>query len=182
MKTGFGLIAFLLPYLTSFLADDLRDDLNISFKEALVNDLKNHKVRILLLPISLTLSFLFLTSSFVFLVYGASSWLFDKQEVALVSGATGGGLFVFATLFTYVFYNNISFVVERMEAIKNAIREMKDVSPLKSLYDQMRKERNMFFESLSRRKDSTDKKVYAEKNQQQVFPPPNSRSSSVAPN
>lgn len=154
MRQGF--IALLIPYITDLFTRGLADDLDVSFKNALVNDLKNHQNRIAYLATSMFITLLLVAVAITFLAYGAAQGIVGNMETMWTAFMTCGFVIAAGAVTGGIFYANLQFLISRVEAVKNAITSYKTLSPWSKLFEQVKEEQRMFLEAFERRRRSTE--------------------------
>lgn len=142
----------LYPFLAKFVSDGWGEELNVSFKRAVMNDVKNHQWRLVAIPMSLIFTVVMTIGGLVFLIYGASTWFIADIQAAEVSLITGGSLLFIATISLSVLIANLRFIISRVESVQESMLRVRETTPLQELYHQFKEEQKMFLEAFHKHK------------------------------
>ncbi len=143
---------YLYPFLAKFVSDGWGEELNVSFKRAVMNDIKNHQWRLVAIPMALISTVVMIIGGLVFLIYGAATWFIVNVQSAEVALITGGALIFLAMASLAVLVMNIRFILSRVESVQESMLRVRETAPLQELYHQFKEEQRMFLETLYQRK------------------------------
>lgn len=124
----------------------------MSFKRAVMNDIKNHQWRLAAVPMALIFSVLMSVGAVVFLIYGASAWFISDIKSAEVAMITGSALMALAFLSLWMLYDNLRFIIARIDFVQESMLKVRESTPLQKLYHQLQEEQNLFIDSLQKNK------------------------------
>lgn len=146
----------LYPIILSFFAKGWSDDLEISFKKAVMNDIKNFQLKLVLIPACFVLMLVTTVAALVFLLYGGAQWMMANANEASVAGLTGSFLIVIAFAAGFGFYQNLKFLLGRVESVQAARLRARELRPLHQLYQQIKQEQNMLLEAFLKNKQQKE--------------------------
>lgn len=155
-------LAYFYPIILNFFAKGWSDDLEISFKKAVINDVKNFQLRLILIPACFALAMVTTVASLVFLLYGGAQWMAALPNDALVSSLTGALLALVAFIAGSIFYINLRFLLRRVESVQTARLRAREMRPLHQLYQQVKEEQNMLLDALL--KNNNKRSIYESDN------------------
>lgn len=147
-----SILKHLYPFLAKFVSDGWGEELNVSFKRAVMNDVKNHQWRLVAIPMSLVTTVIMTIGGLVFLIYGASTWFITDIKAAEVALITGGSLLLLAAISLAVLVANLRFILSRVEDVQESMLRVRETAPLQELYHQFKEEQRMFLEALHEHK------------------------------
>ncbi len=144
------------PMVLHFFAKGWSDDLDISFKKAVMNDVKNFQTRLILIPTCFVLAMVTGVAALVFLLYGSANLMVASFDAAYVPLITGGLLAMIAIAAGTVFYLNVRFLLRRVEYVQTSMIKAREVRPLHQLYQQIKEEQNMLLEAFLKNKQQKE--------------------------
>lgn len=146
----------LYPMVLHFFAKGWSDDLDISFKKAVMNDVKNYQLRIIMIPGSFVLTMVTAVAALVFLLYGTSNFIMSNANDGSVALLTGSMLLAVAMIAATIFYINIQFLLRRVQSVQETVLRARELRPLQQLYQQIKEEQNMLLEAFLKNKQQKE--------------------------
>lgn len=143
---------YVYPLIINLMSQAWGEELNVSFKRAVMNDIKNHQWRLAAVPMALIFSVLMSVGAVVFLIYGASAWFISDIKSAEVAMITGSALMALAFLSLWMLYDNLRFIIARIDFVQESMLKVRESTPLQKLYHQLQEEQNLFIDSLQKNK------------------------------
>lgn len=142
----------IIPMIVGFFSKGWGDDLDISFRRAVMNDVQNHRWRLIVIPAALACMIAMSISAIIFLIFGAATWFMSDMRAAEVALVTGGGLLTLALIALVILVNNIRFVLNRVENVQDAVIQAQESRPFQQLYHQIKEEQRLFLEAVQKNK------------------------------
>lgn len=142
------IILLVLSYFAKIMTQGAREEIKLSFKEAIMNDFESHKLSFISIPIFIFLALQLFGAAFILTIYS----LIDLYALGGTSSVavllTAGVVFTIAVVLSLITYMNIRYIIYRVEMMNDTMVRIKDMSsPFQKIVDQFKKENKMLLQS-----------------------------------
>lgn len=152
-----NLFFLVISYLIETLSRSAKKEIQVSFKEAILNDYEKHKFGFLSVPVFFLLALQLVCLSLGLFVYGVFDFFMNEGVFSSSVFMSSLVLFVLALIMVFISLFNLKLILKRVQKVRESIQQIQNISPFHKLYLQFQKENKMLLESLLSFKDKTHK-------------------------